>query len=54
MRTWREEHRVELRQFAKAIRVSPTFISKMERNLDQQAHTPTDYSSVNSDRYLVG
>jgi transcriptional regulator with XRE-family HTH domain len=33
IRTWREEHRVGLRQFAKAIGVSPTYISKMERKL---------------------
>ena len=31
IRQWREERRVGLRQFAKAIGVSPTFISKMER-----------------------
>jgi transcriptional regulator with XRE-family HTH domain len=33
IRIWREEHKVGLRQFAKAIGVSPTFIAKMERNL---------------------
>jgi transcriptional regulator with XRE-family HTH domain len=33
IRTWREEHQVSLRQFAKAVGVSPTFISKMERDL---------------------
>jgi transcriptional regulator with XRE-family HTH domain len=31
IRQWREERRVGLRQFAKAIGVSATFISKMER-----------------------
>jgi transcriptional regulator with XRE-family HTH domain len=31
IRTWREERGVGLRQFAKAVGVSPTFISKMER-----------------------
>ena len=31
IRQWREEHRVGLRRFAKAVGVSPTFISKMER-----------------------
>jgi transcriptional regulator with XRE-family HTH domain len=33
IRMWREERGVGLRQFAKAIGVSPTFISKMERGL---------------------
>jgi transcriptional regulator with XRE-family HTH domain len=31
IRQWREERRVGLRRFAKAIGVSPTFVSKMER-----------------------
>jgi transcriptional regulator with XRE-family HTH domain len=31
IRQWREERGVGLRQFAKAIGVSPTFVSKMER-----------------------
>jgi transcriptional regulator with XRE-family HTH domain len=31
IRTWREERGVGLRRFAKAVGVSPTFISKMER-----------------------
>ena len=31
IRQWREEREVGLRQFAKAIGVSPTFVSKMER-----------------------
>jgi transcriptional regulator with XRE-family HTH domain len=30
-RGWREERRLGLRKFAKAVGVSPTFISKMER-----------------------
>ena len=33
IRTWREERGVGLRRFAKAIGVSPTFVSKMERSL---------------------
>jgi transcriptional regulator with XRE-family HTH domain len=33
IRQWREEHKVGLRLFAKAVGVSPTFISKMERGL---------------------
>jgi len=33
IRHWREERGVGLRRFAKAIGVSPTFISKMERGL---------------------
>jgi transcriptional regulator with XRE-family HTH domain len=33
IRTWREERGVGLRQFAKAVGVSPTFISKMERGI---------------------
>jgi transcriptional regulator with XRE-family HTH domain len=33
IRLWREERRVGLRQFAKTIGVSPTFISKMERGI---------------------
>ena len=33
MRHWREERGVGLRRFAKAIGVSPSFISKMERGL---------------------
>ena len=33
IRTWREERGVGLRQFAKAVGVSPTFVSKMERGL---------------------
>ena len=33
IRQWREERGVGLRQFAKAIGVSPTFISKMERGI---------------------
>jgi HTH-type transcriptional regulator, competence development regulator len=33
IRQWREERGVGLRLFAKAIGVSPTFISKMERGL---------------------
>jgi transcriptional regulator with XRE-family HTH domain len=35
IRTWREERGVGLRQFAKAVGVSPTFVSKMERGLNQ-------------------
>jgi len=31
IRQWREERGVGLRRFAKAIGVSPTFVSKMER-----------------------
>ena len=31
IRTWREERGVGLRRFAKAVGVSPTFVSKMER-----------------------
>jgi|SRR5713101_2049153 len=31
IRQWREERGVGLRQFAKALGVSPTFVSKMER-----------------------
>src|SRR3954468_14778871 len=31
IRQWREEREVGLRRFAKAIGVSPTFVSKMER-----------------------
>ena len=31
IRKWREERRIGLRQFAKAVGVSPTFVSKMER-----------------------
>ena len=31
IRQWREEHGVGLRQFARAVGVSPTFVSKMER-----------------------
>ena len=33
IRTWREERGVGLRRFAKAVGVSPTFVSKMERGL---------------------
>src|SRR6266487_2557951 len=33
IRQWREEHRVGLRRFAKAVGVSPTFVSKMERGI---------------------
>jgi HTH-type transcriptional regulator, competence development regulator len=33
MRQWREERGVGLRRFAKAVGVSPTFISKMERGI---------------------
>jgi len=33
IRLWREERRVGLRQFAKTIGVSPTFISKMEHGI---------------------
>ena len=33
IRQWREEHGVGLRRFAKAVGVSPTFVSKMERGL---------------------
>ena len=33
IRQWRKERGVGLRQFAKAIGTSPTFISKMERGL---------------------
>lgn len=31
IRTWREEREVGLHRFAKAVGVSPTFVSKMER-----------------------
>ena len=31
IRTWREERKLGLRRFAKAVGVSPTFVSKMER-----------------------
>ena len=31
IRQWREEHRLGLRRFAKAVGVRPTFVSKMER-----------------------
>jgi transcriptional regulator with XRE-family HTH domain len=33
IRQWREERELGLRQFAKAVGVSPTFVSKMERGL---------------------
>jgi transcriptional regulator with XRE-family HTH domain len=33
IRHWREERGVGLRRFAKAVGVSPTFVSKMERGL---------------------
>jgi HTH-type transcriptional regulator, competence development regulator len=33
IRMWREERGLGLRRFAKAVGVSPTFISKMERGL---------------------
>ena len=33
IRTWREERGVGLRRFAKAVGVSPTFVSKMDRGL---------------------
>jgi HTH-type transcriptional regulator, competence development regulator len=33
IRHWREERGIGLRQFAKAVGVSPTFVSKMERGL---------------------
>src|SRR5262249_3172540 len=33
IRQWREKHGVGLRRFAKALGVSPTFISKMERGI---------------------
>ena len=33
IRQWREEQGVGLRRFAKAVGVSPTFVSKMERGL---------------------
>jgi transcriptional regulator with XRE-family HTH domain len=33
IRQWREERGLGLRQFAKAVGVSPTFLSKMERGL---------------------
>jgi transcriptional regulator with XRE-family HTH domain len=33
IRQWREERGVGLRRFAKAIGVSPTFVSKMERSI---------------------
>jgi transcriptional regulator with XRE-family HTH domain len=33
IRQWREEQKLGLRRFAKAIGVSPTFISKMERDI---------------------
>jgi transcriptional regulator with XRE-family HTH domain len=33
IRQWREEREVALRRFAKAVGVSPTFVSKMERGI---------------------
>jgi transcriptional regulator with XRE-family HTH domain len=33
IRQWREERGVGLRRFAKAVGVSPTFVSKMERGI---------------------
>jgi len=33
IRQWREEREVGLRRFAKAVGVSPTFVSKMERGI---------------------
>jgi transcriptional regulator with XRE-family HTH domain len=33
IRQWREERELGLRQFAKAVGASPTFVSKMERGL---------------------
>jgi transcriptional regulator with XRE-family HTH domain len=58
IRQWREEHGVGLRQFAKAIRVSPTFVSKMERGIgplpgEATIHKMAEVMGENPDELLA-